>query len=76
MGTAKVTETPVLAFPASAEQRQAAFWRLSPCERVALLRASALTLKECCQWAARAPQEVPIINGEFEFIPAFTPKVS
>jgi hypothetical protein len=50
------------------------FWRLSPSERIALMRAGDLTLKECCHWAARAPQEVPIVNGEFEFIAAFTPE--
>jgi hypothetical protein len=76
MGTPKVTEIPGLAFPVSAAQRQAAFWRLSPRERVALLRVGELTLNECCQWAARAPQEVPIVNGEFEFIAAFTAEVS
>jgi hypothetical protein len=75
MLTPKVTELPGLAFPASAQQRRAAFWRLSPRERVALMRAGELTLKECCQWAARAPSEVPIVNGEFEFIVAFTPEV-
>jgi hypothetical protein len=73
MGTPKVTEIPGLALPASAEQRRAVFWRLSALERVALLRVGELTLKECRQWAARAPQEVPIVNGEFEFIAAFTP---
>ena len=39
------------------------------------MRAGELTLKECCQWAARAPREVPIVNGEFAFIAAFTPEV-
>ena len=73
--TPKVTELPGLAFPASAQQRREAFWRLSPAERIALMRAGELTLKECCQWAARAPREVPIVNGEFAFIAAFTPEV-
>jgi hypothetical protein len=50
------------------------FWRLSPRERVALLRAGELTLKECCQCAARSLREVPVVNGEFEFIAAFTPE--
>jgi len=47
-------------------------WRLSPGERVALMRAGELTLKECCQSAARAPP--PVVDGEFEFISAFTPE--
>ena len=74
MRTPKVTELPGLAFPASAQERREVFWRMSSVERVALMRAGELTLKECCQWAARAPQEVPIVNGEFEFIAAFTPE--
>lgn len=63
-----------LAFPMSARERREMFWRLSPGERVALMRAGQLTLKECCRWAARAPHEVPIVDGEFEFIAAFTPE--
>ena len=75
MRTSRVTEIPGLAFPATAQQRREVFWRLSPGERIALMRAGALTLKECCQWAACAPHEVPIVDGEFEFIAAFTPEV-
>jgi len=72
--TPKTTRIPGLAFPASGQERQQMFWRLSPHERVALRRAGQLTLKECCRWAARAPHEVPIVDGEFEFIAAFTPE--
>ena len=75
MRTSTVTEIPGLAFPASAQERRAVFWRLSPVERIALMRGGELTLKECCQWAAHAPHEVPIVNGEFAFIAAFTPEV-
>jgi hypothetical protein len=50
------------------------FWCLSPAERVALMRCGELTLGECCRWAARAPHEVPVLDGEFEFIAAFTPE--
>lgn len=39
-----------------------------------LMRAGELTITECCQWAARAPHEVPLVNGEFVFIAAFTPE--
>jgi hypothetical protein len=76
MRTPTITEIPGLAFPASGRERQEMFWRLSPAERVALMRAGQLTLKECCRWAARAPHEVPIVDGEFEFIAAFTPESS
>ncbi|MGI8411549.1 MAG: hypothetical protein ACR2LV_02560 [Solirubrobacteraceae bacterium] len=72
--TPKVTEIPGLALPASPQERERLFWRLSSAERVALMRAGELTLKECCRWAARAPHEVPLSNGEFEFITASTPE--
>ena len=39
MRTPNVTEIPDLAFPASAQERQNVFWRLSPSEPVALMRA-------------------------------------
>jgi hypothetical protein len=74
MPASNVTEIPGLALPASPQERRAMFWRLSPAERVALMRAGQLTLKECCRWAARAPHEIPIVDGEFEFIAAFTPE--
>ena len=74
MRTLIVTEISGLALPASAQQRGEVFWRLSPTERIALMRAGQLTLKECCQWAARAAHEIPIVDGEFEFIAAFTPE--
>jgi hypothetical protein len=74
MRTPEVTDLPGLAFPTSARERWQVIWRLSPRERVALMRAGELTLKECCQWAARAPDEVAIVNGEFEFIAALTPE--
>jgi hypothetical protein len=66
------TAIPDLALPATDHERRQAFWRLSAHERVALMRAGELTIAECCRWAARAPHEVPIVNGEFEFIAAFT----
>jgi hypothetical protein len=59
---------PVL--PADGPDRERAFWRLSPAERVAAMRAGELTLAECSRWAARAPHEVPITNGEFDYIAA------
>jgi hypothetical protein len=40
------------------------------------MHAGELTLKECCRWAAHTPHEVPIVNGEFAFITAFTPEAA
>jgi hypothetical protein len=53
-----------------AGERQRTFWQLSVAERVASMRRGELTLQECCAWAARAPDEVPLLDGEFEFIAA------
>ncbi len=72
MRAREASEIPGLALPATGQERQRTFWRLSPSERVALMRAGELTIAECCRWAARAAHEVPIVNGEFEFIAAFT----
>lgn len=74
MRAREATEISGLALPASSPERRHAFWRLSANERVALMRAGELTIAECCRWAARAPHEVPVANGEFEFIAAFTPE--
>jgi hypothetical protein len=35
-----------------------------------------LTLGECLRWAARAPEEVPLLNGEFAFIAIRMPDVA
>jgi hypothetical protein len=33
-----------------------------------------LTLEQCAAWAAHCPEQVPLLNGEFEYIAAFTPE--
>jgi hypothetical protein len=53
-----------------AGERQRTFWQFSAAERVALMRRGELTLQVCCAWAARAPHELPLLDGEFEFIAA------
>lgn len=47
------------------------FWKISRRARVEAMRAGHLTLGQCMSWAERAPQEVPIVNNEWEFIAAF-----
>ena len=44
---------------------------MSTDERVAAMCAGRWTYGQCCHWAARWPDEVPLINGEFAFIAAF-----
>jgi hypothetical protein len=50
-------------------------WQLTPSERVAAMRRGELTLEQCAAWAARYPEQVPLLDGEFEYLAAFTPEV-
>jgi hypothetical protein len=53
--------------------RLQALWRRTPTQRVAVMRRGELSLEQCAAWAARYPEQV--INGEFEYLTAFTPEV-
>jgi hypothetical protein len=70
------TEPAALPTPATPRERRAAFWRMTADERRAAYRRGELSLAECLRWAARAPTEPPLLNGEFEFIAALTPEVA
>ena len=59
---------------ADREQRLQALWQMTPSQRVTAMRNGGLTMEQCCAWAARYPHQVPLINGEFEFITAHTPE--
>jgi hypothetical protein len=56
-------------------QRREALRRLGRDGRRAAYRRGELCLDSCCLWAARYPHEVPLLNGEFEFIAITTPEV-
>jgi hypothetical protein len=58
--------------PTRAEQREA----LSPAERAAAMYRGDLTLHQCLAWAARYPEEVPTLNGEWWFIAIRTPDIA
>ena len=49
--------------------------RMTPAQRVAAMRRGELTLEQCSAWAARHPEQVPLVNGEFEYLAALTPEV-
>jgi hypothetical protein len=55
--------------------RLQALWRMTPTQRVAAMRRGELSLEQCAAWAARHPEQVPRINGEYEYLAAFTPEV-
>jgi len=57
------------------EARLQALWRMTPNERIAAMRRGSLSMEQCCAWAGRYPHQVPLINGEFEFLAAYTPEV-
>ena len=57
------------------DARLEAMWRMTPAERIAAMRRGDLSMEQCCAWAARHPHQLPLINGEFEFIAAYTPEV-
>lgn len=54
------------------QDRLEQLWKLTAAERVAAAEAGQLTLGEMLRWAARAPHEVPLVNGEFFFITALS----
>lgn len=60
---------------AEREARLEALWRMTPNERIAAMRRGDLSMEQCCAWAARYPRQVPLINGEFEFIAAYMPEI-
>lgn len=47
-----------------------ALWRHSPRARLAAYRAGELSRYQLEIWAANAPQEVPLVNGELSWIAA------
>jgi len=57
------------------EARLEALWRMTPNERIAAMRRGSLSMEQCCAWAGRYPYQVPVLNGEFEFIAAYMPEV-
>ena len=50
-------------------------WQMAPEQRVAAMRRGELTLEQLAAWSARHPEQVPMLNGEFEWIAIRTPEV-
>ncbi len=51
-------------------ERLARMWAMTAAQRLQAAQTGRLTLGEMLRWAARAPREVPLIDGEFFFITA------
>jgi hypothetical protein len=60
----------------SKREASQALWAMSADQRVAAMRRGELTRNQLYEWARNAPKEVPLLNGEFEFIAALTPEVT
>lgn len=58
------------------EEAKARLWAMTRDERIAAMHAGALSCRQCLHWANHAPDEVPLINGEFAFIAETTPEVA
>jgi hypothetical protein len=48
-------------------------WQMSPAQRVAAMRRGELSYRELAA-CGRYPDQVPIVNGEWEYIAAFMPE--
>ncbi len=58
------------------EEQKARLWAMTRDERVRAMRAGKLSLRLCLHWASRRPAEVPLLDGEFEFIAIHTPEAA
>jgi hypothetical protein len=58
------------------EARLETLWKMTVSQRINAMRDGKLSLEQCSAWAARYPEQVPLLNGEFEYLAAFTPEVA
>jgi hypothetical protein len=49
-------------------------WQMSPAQRIAAMRRGELTREELAAWSARHSEQVPLLNGEWEWIAAKMPE--
>lgn len=69
-------ESSAAASRARLEEQRRRMWAMTRSERVAAMRRGELNMLQCCAWAARYPDQVPRLNGEFEFLAAYTPEAA
>jgi len=49
-------------------------WQMSAEQRIAAMRRGELTREQLAAWSARHPEQVPLLNGEWEWIAAKMPE--
>ncbi len=57
------------------EARLQKLWKMTMSQRINAMRKGELSLEQCAAWAARYPEQIPLLNGEFEYLAASTPEV-
>jgi hypothetical protein len=57
------------------DERLHALWQMTVAQRISAMRRAELTLEQCSAWAARYPEQVPLLNGEFEYLALLSPEV-
>jgi hypothetical protein len=58
------------------EEAKRRLWAMTPDERVRAMRTGELSLRLCLHWASCRPDEVPLLDGEWEFIAVHTPEIA
>ncbi len=55
--------------------RLRSLWQMTVEQRIAAMRRGELTLEQLAAWSARHPDQVPMLDGEFEWVAMRTPEV-
>ena len=55
--------------------RLRSLWQMTPAQRIAAMRRGGLTYEQLAAWSARHPEQVPTVDGEFEWIAAKLPEL-
>lgn len=55
--------------------RLSPMWQMTPSQRVDAMRRGRLSYEQLAAWSSRHPEQVPLVNGEYEWLVALTPEV-
>lgn len=57
-------------------ERSKTLWQMTAQQRVSAMRRGELSWSQLWEWAKQRPGEVPLVNGELEFIALLTPEAA